>query len=83
LMSVVKVHKKGIIALPKSVRERAGIKEGMLLLVEVRDGKLILSPLDLWERVWACCGGSAEEAERDLDREETEREEARESRWKR
>ncbi len=82
-MSVVKVHKKGIIALPKSVRERAGIKEGMLLVVEVKDGRLILSPLDLWERIWSCCSGSAEEAELELDREEAEREEEREGRWKR
>ncbi len=82
-MSVVKVHRKGIIALPKSVRERAGIKEGMLLLVEVKDGKLVLSPLDLWERVWACCSGSAEEAERELDREEIEKERTRERQWRR
>lgn len=24
----------------------------------------------LWERVWGCCSGSAEEAERELDEEE-------------
>lgn len=81
-MSVVRVHRKGIIALPKSIRERAGIKEGMLLLVEVNDGKLVLSPLDLWERVWGCCSGSAEEAEEELDREEVESEE-RDSDWPR
>ena len=52
-MNVVKVYRKGIVVLPKSVRERAGIREGMLLTVEVRDGEVVLRPLDLWERVWS------------------------------
>jgi len=82
-MAVVKVYKKGVIALPKSVRERAGIREGMLLLAEVRDGKVVLSPLDLWERVWGCCRGSAEEAERELDEEEAAREAERDLPWRR
>ena len=82
-MAVVKVYKKGVIALPKSVRERAGIREGMLLLAEVRDGRVVLSPLDLWERVWGCCRGSAEEAERELDEEEAAREEERDLPWRR
>ena len=71
-MSVVKVYRKGIIVLPKSVREKAGIEEGMLLEVVVDDGKIILKPLDLWDRVWGCGKGmgSAEEAERELDHEE-------------
>jgi hypothetical protein len=38
----------------------------------VENGKLVLKPLDLWGRVWKCCRGSAEEAERELDREEGE-----------
>jgi len=46
-VSIVKVHKKGIIAIPKEIRERAGIKEGMLLLIEAREGELVLRPLDL------------------------------------
>ena len=71
-MSVVRVYRKGIIVLPKSVREKAGIEEGMLLEVLVDDGKIILKPLDLWDRVWGCGRGrgSAEEAERELDLEE-------------
>ena len=71
-MSVVRVHRKGIIVLPKSVREKAGIEEGMLLEVSVEDGRVVLRPLDLWDRVWGCGKGrgSAEEAELELDREE-------------
>ena len=33
-------------------------------------GKLVLKPLDLWDRVWKSCMGSTEKAERELDREE-------------
>ncbi len=71
-VAVVRVHRKGIIVLPKSIRERAGIEEGMLLEVSVEDGKIVLKPLDLWDRVWGCGRGrgSAEEAELELDREE-------------
>jgi len=71
-MAVVRVHRKGIIVLPKSVREQAGIEEGMLLEVFVEDGKIVLKPLDLWDKVWGCAKGkgSAEEAELELDREE-------------
>jgi AbrB family looped-hinge helix DNA binding protein len=69
---VIKVYKKGIIALPRNIRERLKIEEGTLLEVYVENGKLVLKPLDLWGRVWKCCRGSAEEAERELDREEGE-----------
>ena len=69
---VIKVYKKGIIALPRNVRERLRIEEGTLLELYVEGGKLVLKPLDLWDIVWKCCMGSVEEAERELDREEEE-----------
>ena len=71
-MVVIKVHRKGIVVLPKSIREEAGIEEDMLLEVSVEDGRIVLKPLDLWNRVWGCGKdrGSAEEAELELDREE-------------
>ena len=70
----MRVYRKGIIALPKSVREEAGIEEGMLLEVRVEEGRVVLRPLDLWDRVWGSGKGrgSAEEAELELDREEEE-----------
>lgn len=73
-MVIVKVHRKGIVVLPKSVREKAGIEEGMLLEVSVEGNKVVLKPLDLWDRVWGCGKGrgSAEEAELELNREEEE-----------
>lgn len=73
-MVVVKVHRKGIIVLPKSIREEAGIEEGMLLEVSVEGNRIVFKPLDLWDRVWGCAKGrgSAEDAELELDREEEE-----------
>jgi len=46
------------------------INEGTLLELRVENGKILLEPLDLWQKVWKCCQGSAEEAEKELDREE-------------
>ncbi|OWJ54628.1 AbrB/MazE/SpoVT family DNA-binding domain-containing protein [Pyrodictium delaneyi] len=67
---VVRVGRKGVIVLPKAVREALHLVEGSLLEVETRDGEIVLRPLDLWERVWGCCRGSAEAAEEELDGEE-------------
>ncbi|PLJ77492.1 AbrB/MazE/SpoVT family DNA-binding domain-containing protein [Infirmifilum sp. NZ] len=73
-MAVTRVYRKGIIVLPKDIRERAGVEEGMLLEVSVEEGKIVLKPIDLWDKVWGCGKGrgSAEEAERELDAEEEE-----------
>jgi len=68
----VRVGRKGTIVLPKSVRESLGITEGTLLELEVRGHEIVLRPLDLWDKVWGCCKGSAEEAEKELDEEENE-----------
>ena len=80
-MSIVKVRKRGIIAIPKKMREIAGIKEGMLLLIEARERELILRPLDLWEKIWGSGKESADEVERELDEDERAREE-RLSKWR-
>ncbi len=42
---MLKVRKKGIIILPKDLREKVGIKEGDEVIVEVDDGKLIMRVL--------------------------------------
>jgi AbrB family looped-hinge helix DNA binding protein len=67
---IIKVHKRGIIVIPKRIREMLSIDEGTLLELRVENGKILLEPLDLWQKVWKCCQGSAEEAEKELDREE-------------
>jgi len=76
-IDIVKVYKKGIIVLPKSIRKKTNIEEGMLLEISVEDNKIILKPLNLfnlWDKVWGCNKGkgSAEEAEKELDIEEEE-----------
>jgi AbrB family looped-hinge helix DNA binding protein len=72
IKEIVKVHKKGVVVIPKSIRDALGIVEGTLLEVRIEDNKIVLKPLDLWDRVWKCCFGSVEEAEEELDREEEE-----------
>jgi looped-hinge helix DNA binding domain, AbrB family len=67
---IIKVHKRGIIVIPKRIREMLSIDEGTLLELRVENGKILLEPLDLWQKMWKCCQGSAEEAEKELDREE-------------
>ncbi len=38
--------------------------------MKVEGGKIIIGKIDLWDKVWKCCKGSAEEAEMELDEEE-------------
>ncbi len=66
----VRLGRKGVVVIPKAVRDQLGLVEGSVLELEVRGREVILRPLDLWDRVWGCCRGSAEEAERELDEEE-------------
>ncbi|RLE99443.1 MAG: AbrB family transcriptional regulator [Thermoprotei archaeon] len=42
---VTKVRKKGVLILPKRVREAAGIREGDEVLIEVGEGLLVIRPL--------------------------------------
>jgi len=39
------VNKKGGVVLPKEVREQLGIKRGMMLKLEIVDGKIVLTPV--------------------------------------
>ncbi|ACB07601.1 AbrB/MazE/SpoVT family DNA-binding domain-containing protein [Candidatus Korarchaeum cryptofilum] len=63
---VVKVRRRTS-SIPKGIRDALGIRDGTLLEVRVEEGRIILEPLDLWDKVWRCCTGSAEE---ELDKEE-------------
>lgn len=42
LNRIVKLRRKGIIILPKSIREKAGVKEGDELLVTLEGDRIIL-----------------------------------------
>jgi len=39
------VNKKGGIVLPKEVKEQLGIRRGMMLKLEIIDGKIVLTPV--------------------------------------
>ena len=44
-MTKVKLRRKGIIILPKALRESAGLEEGDILEVKVEGDRIILRPL--------------------------------------
>ncbi len=44
MTTVIKVREKGIVVLPKELREKAGIKEGSVVVATVFDDGIILSP---------------------------------------
>lgn len=44
-MAVVKVTRKGQTTIPKEIRDALGISEGDELMVEVRDGAIVMRPL--------------------------------------
>jgi len=48
LRVVLRVRKKGVLILPKSVREAAGIDEGEII-AEAREGEIVLKPFRLRE----------------------------------
>lgn len=43
-MASVKVGNKGVITIPKDIRDLLGLEEGTLLIVEVADGEIVLRP---------------------------------------
>ena len=44
-MNKVKITSKGQITIPKNIREKLEIKEGMYLSADIEEGKLVLKPL--------------------------------------
>lgn len=47
----VRVGKRGVIVIPKPIREKLGIREGSVLEIEVVDDKIILKTRDLWSEL--------------------------------
>jgi AbrB family looped-hinge helix DNA binding protein len=41
---IAKVHKGGVIKLPTWIRHEIGLKEGDILLVDVQDWRIVLTP---------------------------------------
>ena len=72
----LKVHKKGIIVLPKEVRERLNIKEGDEVDVIVDDEGIYIFPRMTMDRIFGSDKGALEalrllEEERRREREES------------
>lgn len=44
MTAVLKVREKGVVILPKDLREKAGIKEGSVVLATAVDDGIVLSP---------------------------------------
>lgn len=42
------VYEKGIIVIPKKIREKAGLQKGAKIEFEVKDKKIIITPQDEW-----------------------------------
>ena len=42
---ILKVRRKGIVILPKKIREEIGLKEGDPVIVETRGGEIVFRPL--------------------------------------
>ena len=45
MRSVLKIHKKGIVILPKKIRELIGVDEGDDVIVEVVGEQIVMRPL--------------------------------------
>ncbi|MEB3778932.1 MAG: AbrB/MazE/SpoVT family DNA-binding domain-containing protein [Desulfurococcales archaeon] len=69
----VRVGRRGVIVIPKEVRERLGIEEGMVLELSVEEGKIVLRTRDLWSELrerGRKLKVDVDEAERELDEDE-------------
>ncbi|MEM0053703.1 MAG: AbrB/MazE/SpoVT family DNA-binding domain-containing protein [Nitrososphaeria archaeon] len=66
------VRKRGVIVLPKKVRDALKIEEGDILKVKVDGANVILSKEDLWNRLFGCAKGlyNPDDAEIELDKGE-------------
>ncbi|MEB3765471.1 MAG: AbrB/MazE/SpoVT family DNA-binding domain-containing protein [Desulfurococcales archaeon] len=69
----VRVGKRGVIVIPKEVRDRLGIEEGMVLELSVEDGKIVIRVRDLWSELrkrGKKLEIDVDKAERELDEDE-------------
>lgn len=72
-MPRVRVGRRGVIVIPKDVRERLGIEEGMTLELSVEGDRIILRVRDLWSELrerGRKLRVDLDQAERELDEDE-------------
>ncbi len=73
--SRVRVGKRGVIVIPKEVREKLGIVESMVLELNLEGDRIVLKTRDLWSELrerGRKLKVSVDEAEKELDRDEEE-----------
>ncbi len=47
----VRVGRRGVIVIPKEVREKLGLREGMVLDLSVEDNRIVIEVDDLWAKL--------------------------------
>ncbi len=73
LRSRVRVGRRGVIVIPKDIREKLGIVEGMFLELSVEGDRIVLKTRDLWSELrmrGRRLKVDIDEAERELDEDE-------------
>ncbi|RLE79436.1 MAG: AbrB family transcriptional regulator [Thermoprotei archaeon] len=72
-MVKIRVGKRGVIVIPKEIREKIGLEEGTILDLRVEGNKIILQARDLWSelrRRGRKLKFDIDEAEREIDEAE-------------
>ncbi|BES82683.1 hypothetical protein PABY_22500 [Pyrodictium abyssi] len=73
LRTKVRVGRRGVIVIPKGIRERLGIVEGMVLELSVEGDRIVLRAKDLWSELrerGKRLRVNIDEAEKELDEDE-------------
>jgi len=71
----IRVGKRGVIVIPKEVREKLGIKEGMVLELSVEKDRIVIKTRDLWSELrerGKRLKVDIDRAEREIDEDEAE-----------
>jgi len=68
----VRIGKRGALAIPKGIRDKLGLKEGSIVIMEVKDQEITLRKDDLWGPILGCAKGltTPEDVEREFDEAE-------------
>ncbi len=70
---ITRIGKKGVVVIPKEIRERLGLKEGTVVEIKSEGDRIVLVKKDIWEEVMRRgVKVGAEEAEKELDEVEEE-----------
>jgi len=70
---ITRIGSKGIVVIPKEIRERLGLREGTVVEIRSEGDRVVLVKKDIWEEVMRRgVKVRAEEAEKELDEVEEE-----------